>query len=316
MKKYAFFIIAIFSLNAAIAQNSTPPEYGKLVAKGDSLYEAKDYKNSAFTYSAAFKANRWLAAPVHRYNAACSWALAGYPDSAFSNLYNIAQKAAYDQYDHTLADPDLKTLHNDKRWAPLVAILKSNKEKEEAKFNMPLVHTLDNIYNDDQGSRQKLDSVDKKYGRDSKEMKALWSDIGYKDSINLIKVENILDRYGWLGADVIGRRGNMTLFLVIQHADMQDRDKYLPMMREAVKNGKADGSSLALMEDRSALEHGKKQIYGSQIGRDVKTGKYYIDPIEDEANVDKRRAAVGLEPLKDYVRRWNIDYKPPVPQSN
>jgi hypothetical protein len=316
MKKYTLFIISLFCLNAASAQNLTLPAYGKLVAKGDSLYEAKDYKNSAFTYSAAFKANGWRAIPVHRYNASCSWALAGYPDSAFSNLYNIAQKAGYDQYDHVLVDADLKTLHSDKRWAPLVAILKSNKEKEEAKFNMPLVHVLDSIYNNDQGSRQKLDLVDKKYGRDSEEMKALWNDIAHKDDIDLVKVENILNKYGWLGADVIGRRGNATLFLVIQHADMKDRDKYLPMMRKAVKSGKAEGSSLALMEDRSALEHGKKQIYGSQIGRDMKTGKYYIDPIEDEANVDKRRAAVGLEPLKDYVRQWSIDYKPPVKQSN
>jgi hypothetical protein len=82
-------------------------------------------------------------------------------------------------------------------------------------------------------------------------------------------------------------------------------------MREAVKKGNALAGNLALMEDRSALEHGKKQIYGSQIGRDMKTGKYYIDPIEDEANVDKRRTAVGLGPLADYASQWNIIYQLP-----
>jgi len=109
----------------------------------------------------------------------------------------------------------------------------------------------------------------------------------------------------------VGSKGNTTLFLVIQHADSTIRDKYLPMMRAAVKNGKAQASQLALMEDRSALEHGKKQIYGSQIARDEKTNKYYIRPIEDEPNVDIRRVAVGLSSLEDYARQWDIDYKLP-----
>ncbi len=42
-------------------------------------------------------------------------------------------------------------------------------------------------------------------------------------------------------------------------------------MREAVKKGNANSSSLALLEDRVALRKGEKQIYGSQIGRDQET---------------------------------------------
>jgi outer membrane protein OmpA-like peptidoglycan-associated protein len=78
------------------------------------------------------------------------------------------------------------------------------------------------------------------------------------------------------------------------------------MMRDAVKNGKADPSQLALLEDRVALGQGKKQIYGSQIIKDPVTGKDTIAPIEDFANVDKRRAEVGLEPLEEYVSHWGI----------
>ena len=64
-------------------------------------------------------------------------------------------------------------------------------------------------------------------------------------------------------------------------------------MREAVKNRKARPEQLALLEDRVALAQGKKQIYGSQIHQDPKSGKYFVAPIEDEPNVNKRRAAVG-----------------------
>jgi hypothetical protein len=80
------------------------------------------------------------------------------------------------------------------------------------------------------------------------------------------------------------------------------------MMREAVKNGKAAGSSLALLEDRVALGQGKRQIYGSQISRDPETQEYYISPLEDPDNVDKRRAEVGLGPLSEYVIHWQIKW--------
>lgn len=307
MKKTLLLILLAIRTGFTFAQTPTSPKYNVLVSKADSLYNVKDYKNSGFTYAAAFKANHDKGAANDRYNAACSWALANNPDSAFSNL----TKSGYIEYDHIISDSDLISLHTDKRWEPTLAVIKTNKEKAEVNYNKPLVKELDTIYRDDQDSRQQIEAVDKKYGPQSKEETALWKEINRKDSIDLIKVEAILDKYGWLGSDVIGHRGNITLFLVIQHADKIDRDKYLPMMREAVKKGNALAGNLALMEDRSALEHGKKQIYGSQIGRDMKTGKYYIDPIEDEANVDKRRTAVGLGPLAEYASQWNIIYQLP-----
>jgi hypothetical protein len=45
---------------------------------------------------------------------------------------------------------------------------------------------------------------------------------------------------------------------------------------------------LALLEDRIALDEGKKQKYGTQVKRSS-NGRYHVEPIEDERNVDKRR---------------------------
>ncbi|MCL4856390.1 MAG: hypothetical protein KJZ55_03810, partial [Flavobacteriales bacterium] len=142
--------------------------------------------------------------------------------------------------------------------------------------------------------------------RESEEMRNHWKKIQQVDSINLIIVSKILDERGWLGSKVVGNKGNSTLFLVVQHADSATQVKYLPMMREAVKEGRAYASSLALLEDRLALRQGKKQIYGSQIGFDKETEKYIVQDLEDPDNVDKRRAEVGLPPLADYVKNWNI----------
>ena len=300
---FTFFLLTTFVFGQNI-----PKQYFDLVNIADSLYQAKDYKDSAYKYAEAFEANGWKALSKDRYNAACSWALAAVSDSAFFQLERIATRANYTNYGHITTDPDLISLHNDSRWKPLLEKIKQNKDKEEENLNKPLVATLDSIYTEDQKYRQQIDGIEKKYGWDSKEMQDHWKIINEKDSINLIKVKAILDKYGWLGADIVGGQGNSTLFLVIQHSDQATQEKYLPMMRDAVKNGKAQGSSLALLEDRVALGQGKRQIYGSQIGRDNETQTYYVSPLEDPDNVDKRRAAVGLGPLADYVSRWQIKW--------
>ena len=305
MKKIIFLSACFISTQVSLGQSV---EYYNLVKKADSLHNAKDFKASALTYSAAFKANGWKAVSNDRYNAACSWALANNSDSSFFQLNRIATKANYINYGHITTDPDLNSLHEDLRWKPLLEIIKQNKEKAEANLNKPLVAELDSIYTEDQKYRLQIDEIEKKYGWESNQMKAHWKIINEKDSVNLIKIKSLLDKYGWLGTDVIGEQGNSTMFLVIQHSDIATQDKYLPMMREAVKNGKAKGSSLALLEDRVALRKGKKQIYGSQIGRDNDTKLYYVSPLEDPDNVDKRRAKVGLEPLADYVNYWQIKW--------
>ena len=91
------------------------------------------------------------------------------------------------------------------------------------------------------------------------------------------------------------------------------------MMREAVKNNKAKASSLALLEDRVALGEKKPQTYGSQIGYDKSTKKFYVLLLSDPDNVDKRRKKMGLGLLADYVKNWGIiwnveDYKKELPR--
>ena len=70
-----------------------------------------------------------------RYNAACSWALANNADSAFSNLNYITNSLSYSDYGHIKGDPDLKLLHNDKRWEQLLAAVKANKDDAYANID-------------------------------------------------------------------------------------------------------------------------------------------------------------------------------------
>ena len=195
-----------------------------------------------------------------------------------------------------------------KIFLPLVFLLTAMTVSGQNARNEALIKELAGIRDSDQLERGQMEFVQDKYGGNSAEMKALLTNMRKSDSINLIKVSRILDSYGWLGADKVGEEGNSTLFLVIQHADLEAQEKYLPLMRKAVKKKKAKGSSLALLEDRVALRQGRKQIYGSQVGWDMKTNEYYMLPLENPDKVDRRRAKVGLPPLADYIAHWNMKW--------
>ena len=315
VRKLLFGIVLLLVSGAAQAQFSA--EYTEWVKKAMAFYDAKQYQQSADAFSHAFAANGWKGSMDDRYNAACSWAQAGNKDSAFFQLNRIATLANFKELNHLLTDVDLQGLHADSRWNSLCAVVKQNKDKSEENLNKPLVAILDTVIQDDQQYRLLLDDKVKTFGEQSKEVAALWRTITKYDSINVIKVVAIIDKYGWPGPDVVGRSGNSAVFLVIQHADSATQDKYLPVMREAVKNNKAEPSALALLEDRVALKHGKKQIYGSQITGDANGN--FLAPLEDPDNVDKRRAEMGLQPLAQYLQgfqmTWNLEeYKKQLPE--
>jgi hypothetical protein len=280
--------------------------YKEWIVKAEGSYERKDYAGAAKAYSQAFQSLGWKGLPMDRYNAACSWALAGNSDSAFYQLNRMVDLMDFVDYPKISSDEDFIPLYQDQRWGLLLEKVKKNKQEKEKDYRYELVTILDSVFKDDQEGRLKLRSVEEMYGRNSAEVKQLWKEIEEKDSINLLKVSAILDTHGWLGPEVVGNNGNSALFLVIQHSPLQVQLKYIPMLRAAVKAGKARPSSLALMEDRVALRQGKKQIYGSQIGTNPATGIDYVQPLEDPDHVDERRAEVGLQPLADYVKNWNL----------
>jgi len=134
MKTITTFLIFVISSSFLFGQ-SVSQNYSDLVRKADSLYRAKDFNNSALTYSNAFGATDWKGMLNDRYNAACSWALANNADSAFSNLNYITNSLNYSNYEHIKGDPDLKMLHIDKRWKELLAAVKANNDEAYANID-------------------------------------------------------------------------------------------------------------------------------------------------------------------------------------
>ena len=290
--------------------------YKSFIAEADAFYDNKEYKKSVEKFKEAFKLEQKSADDF--YNAGCSASLSGDKKLAFKWL-NIALTNGWSNVRDLKTDTDLTLLHTDKKWNKLVSEMQSVVDKREANYDKSLQAKLLAIYEDDQSIRQQYISAQKEFGHQSKQADSLGRIMMYKDSIHLIKITEILDKYGWVGADKIGGQANQTLFIVIQHSGLKTQQKYLPMIREAVKIGNANRSALALLEDRVALREGKRQIYGSQIGYNKETNKSYVLPLDDPDNVDKRRAEVGLELLADYLKSWDIiwnveEYKKHLPE--
>lgn len=310
MKKIAFILLLLIGVTA-MAQNS----YSELISKAYSLYVKKAYKESADTYAAAFRIEKKNADDL--YNAACSYALAGETLPAMS-LLNQSLDRGWANFNHLKSDADLASLHSTPAWTKLMAKTELISARLEANYNQPLKKELEKIYSADQGIRDEYVNAQKKYVTKHRVTDSLAKIMMHYDSVNIVKVSNILDKYGWLSEDKVGPRGNVTLFIVIQHSDLAIQQKYLPMMRKAVKDGKASGSSLALLEDRVALGEGRKQLYGSQVAM-KKDGSFYLLPLLDPDHVDLRRAKVGLGPIADYVKNWKIiwdleTYKKELPE--
>jgi len=300
MKKLiAFFFI---TMNIGLMQSQT---YKEFVAKGDASYRAKDYKGSVVYYEKAFKIEHKSSSDL--YNGACAAALNHDDEKAFKWL-DLAIDNGYENIVHIKIDNDLESLHNKKEWTKTLDKLQKQIDILSANYDKPLQKELLEIYTEDQGIRGDFMKIYKDPNSDKKKIDSIGKLMRKKDSINLIKVIKILDEKGWVGKDVVGAQANQTLFLVIQHSDLKYQQKYLPMMREAVKKGNANPGNLAYLEDRVALREGRRQIYGSQSSKNKMTNKLHISPMIDPDNVDKRRAEVGLGTMAEYAAKMNIEW--------
>lgn len=119
------------------------------------------------------------------------------------------------------------------------------------------------------------------------------------DSLNTAWVQAVVASRGWPEKSEVGAKATFDFSLLVQHADLPVQQAMLPLMEAAVAESEASGSELAYLTDRVRMREGRPQLYGTQYR--MVEGEPVPYPIEDEANVDARRAAVGLEPLAAYL---------------
>jgi hypothetical protein len=137
---------------------------------------------------------------------------------------------------------------------------------------------------------------------------SLIAELGTVDSANTAWLRQMVARYGWPDRDTVGTEVARAVFLLVQHADRDTafQVEMRDFLQAAFDRGQAEGSHVALLSDRIATARGQLQRYGTQAS--LKDGRVVFDPIEDSANVDARRKAVGLPPLAEYRRTLDSVY--------
>ncbi|CAL9661566.1 hypothetical protein SUDANB105_07036 [Streptomyces sp. enrichment culture] len=120
------------------------------------------------------------------------------------------------------------------------------------------------------------------------------------------RLAEIMDEYGWPTAELVGEEAARAAWLVAQHADRQldVQRRALRLMRQAVTEGAAGPRELAFLHDRTLVNEGREQVYGTQIAG-VRDGAPVPWPCEEPERVDELRAEVGIEPFDEYVGKFS-----------
>jgi hypothetical protein len=111
----------------------------------------------------------------------------------------------------------------------------------------------------------------------------------------------VVEKYGWPDKSRVGWTGEEHAFQLVLDAD-DDRPLQKRCVELLKKAGRKDAASaiyLAVLTDNLRIAEGKKQLYGTDL---VWRGDECVpSPIEDEANVDKRRKDIGLNSLAEHM---------------
>ena len=193
----------------------------------------------------------------------------------------------------------------------LSVIAKSEAQQIDSLIVKEIKSELEHMYDSDQAQRSQISSLSKQLGSDSEEVRELWRKQSHADKRNVNRLHQVIEAHGWPKRSIYGKKASSAAFLIVQHADLEVQKKYLPLVEAAFEENELDGESLALLHDRILMREGKKQIYGSQLTQNRETGELELHPIEDEANVDKRRAHMGMISLSEYLKLFDLEYEPP-----
>nr|WP_315030043.1 DUF6624 domain-containing protein [uncultured Chryseobacterium sp.] len=139
----------------------------------------------------------------------------------------------------------------------------------------------------------------------------------FKDSVmvdNTKKAELLYKKYGYLGFDKVGEKGETQFWVIVQHSDKAGdfQNEVLKSLKKEVRKKNASPENYAFLFDRVRVNNKEKQLFGTQVEyRKNGQAKPKIGLI-DTINVDRLRIKYNLEPLKKYLnfmteRNFNIN---------
>lgn len=150
----------------------------------------------------------------------------------------------------------------------LITILIGFSFSAKSQIDQSLKSELDSIYVTDQKYRGYLSNVSQNSELADSLMKALsikqnlvgtlWRYQSRIDSLNLVRIEQIIETYGYPGTSLVGEPTNEVAWYVIQHSPKIEH--YFPIMKKAGQENELPFRLVAMMEDRLMTQQNKAQI--------------------------------------------------------
>lgn len=144
--------------------------------------------------------------------------------------------------------------------------------------------------------------------------KAAYAAMDSVDKDNLAWMKANFAKGGFPHANAVGLRGVDEAFILVQHAvaDVPFMEAMLPQVQARGEAGELNKGNVAMLIDRVLRHQGKPQRYGTQYSGTnmANLADMHMDPTEDMAHLDERRASMDLMPHGDYECALRIYYAP------
>lgn len=282
-------------------------DYMPLVHNGARTLKEMDYDSCNYYFEKAFTIKQTSVLSTLRY-AACLFSSNNESDSRlqmnkaidldWSNaemIYTTYDEFAYlkgSKFDDEFNAEFLKTL-------------------ESKNVDYTLMQKMKEVLHEDQRYRKEMVEIEMEHGYDAPGLDSLAALANVADSVNLAYISKLIDETGYPGKSRVGSGLASVAFLVVQHADIETQEKYLPILKKAANDGELKWKTLALLLDRINIRNGLTQKYGTQIGTNPIDKSLYFQEIENPHKIDSIRNTVGLGPIQDYAKHfqlvWNVD---------
>ncbi len=287
--RFLVFSFICFSFPLMVSSQT----YWDYKVKGDHAYDKAQYVEAIEFYHKAFALEK--ADPGDAYNMACCFSLLKDHKNAFKFI-NLAIDNGWTNSPWMVKDTDLNYLHAFDEWNNVVSRTQSNKEQSESKLNSSLKDELIEMEYIDQINRKTYQDLLQDQTANPAEIDKAWEKIQQSDRIHTQKMITIVETYGWPTISLAGKEGAHAAWLLTQHADAnpQFQEKCLRLMKPHVDKKEVFAKDYAYLYDRVQIAKGEKQSYGTQAFIDPETKRTIFRPIEKEADLDKRRKAMGL----------------------
>lgn len=127
---------------------------------------------------------------------------------------------------------------------------------------------------------------------------------------NQKELEQLVAAKGWPKIGEVGSEAAMAAYLVAMHSNDGSQKKYLPVIKQRCEENELPWQRYANIYDRCLFNENKPQKYGTHTRYNDLTKSEELYPLEDETKVDEWRKELGLEPLAEYLARFNIKFQP------